>query len=178
MKLIVGLGNPGEKYAGNRHNAGFMALELFARRAGILFPEEEKFEAKIAKTGEYILAEPQTYMNDSGRSVATIANFFKIPAKDIYIFYDDLDIKLGSYKLTFESGPKVHNGVNSVRTALGTNAFWHGRIGMENREIKGNKGVPGVKYSLQDMNDEELQAFTGAIDGVVEEVRAQLGLRA
>ena len=178
MKIIVGLGNPGEKYAGNRHNAGFIAADLLAQRIGNLqFSVNKKFEAEIAQINNVLmLVKPQTFMNDSGRCVAALANFYKIDLKDLYIIHDDLDIVLGKYKLVFGSGPKAHNGINSVQESLGSKNFWFGRIGVENRPVRGNKGIPGIKYSLEDFSEEELNLFMNSEDRLVEEIRAHIGL--
>jgi PTH1 family peptidyl-tRNA hydrolase len=180
MKLIVGLGNPGEKYQRNRHNAGFIAVDSLVVRlqtpntSPTPFAFVKKFEAEMLQSGDFLFAKPQTYMNDSGRSVAAITRFYKIDPKDLYLLYDDLDIELGKYKLVFDSCPKVHNGVNSVIRDLGTKAFWHGRVGVENRPIKGNKGVAGMTYSLQDLGQHEQEVFVVSIAGLTAELASAL----
>jgi PTH1 family peptidyl-tRNA hydrolase len=178
MKVLVGLGNPGEKYAGNRHNAGFIAADLLGQRLGNLaFTPNKKFEAEIAQLGNNLMiVKPQTFMNDSGRCVSSIVNFYKIDLKDLYIIHDDLDIQLGKYKLVFGSGPKAHNGINSIQESLGSKNFWYGRVGVENRPVKGNKGIPGIKYSLEDFTEEELSRFMISEDMLVQEIRAHIGL--
>jgi PTH1 family peptidyl-tRNA hydrolase len=169
MKLIVGLGNPGEKYQHNRHNVGFMTVEALVRKLDVGdWRLEKKFEAEIVKTKETIFAKPQTFMNDSGRAVRAIANFYKIDFKDIYIIHDDLDIPLGGSKVQFGKGPRIHNGLLSIEKELGTDQFWNVRIGVENREVKGNKGIPGVEYSLQNFTQNENLTVDTVINGVVE----------
>lgn len=159
MKLIVGLGNPGEKYQYNRHNVGFMVVDQLAKvnpKSQILqFSNHKKFNAEIILTKEFILAKPQTFMNDSGVAVAAICNFYKIKTEDLYIVHDDLDIKIGNYKIQHGKGPKVHNGLKSVEEKLGSEKFWNVRVGVENREVRGNAGIPGVVYSLQNFSPEE-----------------------
>jgi len=178
MKLIVGLGNPGDKYSNNRHNVGFMVLDELASREipNTNFQFTNKFQASIIQTKEFILVKPQTFMNDSGVAVAAICHFYKIDLKDLYIVHDDLDIKLGDYKIQFGKGPQVHNGLLSVEEKLGTDQFWNARVGVENREVRGNKGVPGVVYSLQDFSEEESKVVEGVVDKIVDELRRVVSL--
>ncbi|MFH1244494.1 MAG: aminoacyl-tRNA hydrolase [bacterium] len=179
MKLIVGLGNPGENYSKNRHNVGFMVAEKLAKqilKSQILkFSNNEKFKAEMIQEKGLILAKPQTFMNESGRAVASICRFYKIENSDLYIAHDDLDIALGSYKIQHGKGPQVHNGLLSIEQTLGTDQFWNVRVGVENREVRGNKGVPGVVYSLQDFLSEERKIVGEVIGRVVEDLLTRLG---
>lgn len=168
MKVIVGLGNPGEKYGKNRHNVGFMVLDKLGVDHPFAFAK--KFNAEIALTKTYILVKPQTFMNDSGDSVCAICRFYKIKNEDLYIVHDDLDIKIGNYKIQHGKGPQVHNGLLSIEEKLGTDQFWNVRVGVENRAVRGNKGIPGVVYSLQDFNPEERLIVAGVIDKIVDEL--------
>ena len=172
MKLIVGLGNPGEKYSKNRHNVGFMVLDELARREFTIFNFQftKKFNAELIQTKDYILAKPQTFMNDSGVAVAAIANFYKIDPKDVYVVHDDLDIQLGSYKIMQGKGPKVHNGLSSVIEKIGTDQYINVRVGVENREVRGNGGIPGVVYSLQDFSDIERKIVDDVMVKIVDEL--------
>lgn len=171
MKLIVGLGNPGEKYSKNRHNVGFMVVDKLAKKViSEKWEVKSKFDAEIVQTKEYILAKPQTFMNDSGVAVAAIANFYKIDPEDIYIIHDDLDIALGSYKIAKGKGPKVHNGLSSVIEKIGTDQYTNVRVGVENREVRGNGGIPGVVYSLQDFTDAERKIVDEVIAKIVDEL--------
>lgn len=159
MKLIVGLGNPGEKFQKTRHNAGFLVLdELILKIANNQFPisnwvQSKKFNAEIAKNEKIILAKPQTFMNDSGSAVSAITSYFKITSSQVYIVHDDLDIKLGDYKIQKGVGPKVHNGINSIEEKLGTKDFWRVRIGIENRSMESKE--LGDIYVLQNFTSEE-----------------------
>ena len=181
MKYIVGLGNPGEKYQHNRHNVGFMVVERLANelqkiqssdhslsqgselRTDLSFTFSKRFNAEMIQTKEFILVKPQTYINHSGIAVAKICHFYKVKYEDLYIVHDDLDIKLGSYKIQHGKGPKVHNGLTSVEEQLGTDKFWNVRIGVENRDVRGNTGIPGVVYSLQNFTSEERIIVEGVI---------------
>ncbi len=174
MKLIVGLGNPGEKYSKNRHNVGFMVVDALAKECSstpvLQFSSNKKFNAEMIQTKEYILAKPQTFMNDSGVAVAAIANFYKITPEDIYVIHDDLDIALGNYKIAHGKGPKVHNGLSSVIEKIGTDQYVNVRVGVENREVRGNGGIPGVVYSLQDFTDAERKIVDEVIVKIVDEL--------
>jgi len=174
MKCIVGLGNPGEKYQYNRHNVGFMVMDKMIEGTELKYDFSKKFNALVILTKEYILAKPQTFMNDSGVSVSAICRFYKIKNEDLYIVHDDLDIKIGNYKIQHGKGPKVHNGLKSVEEKLGTDQFFNVRVGVENREVRGNRGVPGVVYSLQDFLGEEKMIIGKVIEDVSSALRETL----
>lgn len=177
MKLIVGLGNPGEKYEHNRHNVGFGVVDRLASQQfpNTNFQFTNKFQASIIQTDKLMLAKPQTFMNDSGRAVVAIKNFYKIGLEDIFIVHDDLDIMIGNYKIQHGKGPQVHNGLLSIEQALGTDQFWNVRVGVENREVKGNRGVPGVVYSLQDFAESEQKIVDEVVGRVVTDLLTRLG---
>lgn len=171
MKLIVGLGNPGEKYSKNRHNVGFMVVEkLSEQMKNEKWEVSKKFNAEMIQTKEYILAKPQTFMNDSGVAVSKLCQFYKIKYEDLYIVHDDLDIKIGNFKIQYGKGPKVHNGLKSVEEKLGSDQFFNVRVGVENREVRGNGGIPGVVYSLQDFTDSERKIVDEVIAKIVDEL--------
>jgi len=143
MKLIIGLGNPGEKYENTRHNVGFMVVEKFLKDfepvKKTLWQNEKKFKSDIAlfdwqpKTGEstrVILAKPQTFMNNSGMAVSLLAEYYKVPPEDIWLIYDELDLPLGSLKIRFGGAAAGHHGVESVMEHIGTDKFWRFRLGI------------------------------------------------
>jgi len=171
MKLIVGLGNPGEKYEQTRHNVGFMVLDqLFKQVTSDKFQVSSKFLGEIVQTKELILLKPTTFMNKSGQSVSAVVRFYKLKYEDIYVVHDDLDIALGEYKLQFAKGPQLHYGVESIEIELGTKDFWRVRVGVENRGVKGNKGVPGEVYSLQNFSPEEKLVFYSVANEVIQQI--------
>lgn len=187
MKVIVGLGNPGEKYSKNRHNVGFMVVErLLAEITNNQIPKSKqvpnsfqinkKFNAEIVQAKEYLLVKPQTFMNDSGVAVSAICRFYKVDLNDLYIVHDDLDITLGNYKIQHGKGPQVHNGLRSIEEKLGSDQFYNVRVGVENREIRGNKGIPGMIYSLQDFRPEEWEIVEGVMIKILSELRAVVSL--
>ena len=130
MLLAVGLGNPGADYALNRHNIGFMAVDAIARRHGFA-PFRAKFEGEIAEgrigAGKVLALKPLTYMNDSGRSVAAAARFFKIEPEYVLVFHDELDLEAGRIRVKRGGGHAGHNGLKSIHAHLGAD---YGRVRM------------------------------------------------
>ena len=132
MKLLVGLGNPGPRYAGNRHNIGFMALNEIAHRhrAG---PWRQRFQgqcAELALGGEKLLLLcPQTFMNESGRAVGEAARFLKIAPADVIVFHDELDLAPAKLRVKCGGGNAGHNGLRSISAHIG-NDYWRVRMGI------------------------------------------------
>lgn len=164
MKLIVGLGNPGAKYANNRHNAGFLAIDSL--RATWQFPEfseNGKFMVEISegmKNGaKIILAKPQTFMNKSGSAVQKIMGFYKITSEDLAVIHDDLDITIGNYKIQKDVHSVGHNGVESIIQQIGTQDFTRVRLGVEMVEGRQARQMPGEDFVLQDFTPEEKNAL-------------------
>lgn len=132
-KLIVGLGNPGAQYAKTRHNTGWMALEAFAQKHSAVFDRHgfEGIYGELRWEGEkVILLKPLTYMNASGRAVAPLARFYKIPPEDMLVVYDDLDLPPGSLRMREKGSAGGHNGMKSIIQELGTQEFPRLRIGI------------------------------------------------
>lgn len=143
MKLIVGLGNPGEKFQGTRHNLGFEVVDEYARKHNLgTFSEEKKFKAEVLKTEltanneqlTIILAKPQTYMNQSGLSVKLLSTYYKLPTRDVIVIHDDLDLLLGKMKVRLGGGAGGHHGVESVIKDLGSDNFVRVRLGIGNTQ--------------------------------------------
>lgn len=171
MKLIVGLGNPGKKYAKTRHNVGFMALDKLAQELEI-----KNFKSSKSSKAEYTWANvggqrvelfrPMNSMNLSGVSVAVAKNKHReLELSDIYVIHDDLDLRLGSYKVQKGRGPREHNGVSSVEEKLGKD-FWRIRVGVDNRDPKNR--TQGEDYVLQNFSDKELMIVSRVIDRIIE----------
>lgn len=131
-KIIVGLGNPGKKYAHTRHNIGFMIVDELARR--ISGEDATKFgsklDAEVLDLGEYVFVKPQTFMNLSGTSVQKVSAFYKVSLDKICVIHDDADVPLGSYKFQTGKNAAGHKGVADVIEKLGSNSFWRARIGI------------------------------------------------
>lgn len=167
--LIVGLGNPGDKYARTRHNSGFMVVDTLARQMALNW-KPSKFHADIAENGRNCLVKPQTFMNLSGIAVSEMARYYKIPSDQVIVVHDDLDIPLGSIKVGFGKGPKQHNGLLSIEQLLGTKDFWRIRVGIENRIPEERKVIPGQVYVLKPMVESEQQIMEAGIQQAVQRV--------
>lgn len=170
MLLLVGLGNPGPRYADNRHNIGFMALDAIARRHGFS-PWRRRFEGEVAEGtigGERVLAlKPMTFMNESGRAVGQAARFFKIEPAQVLVLHDELDLAPGKVKLKTGGGHAGHNGLRSIIDHIGP-AFRRLRLGI---------GHPGHKdrvhaYVLSDF----AKADRDWLERLIEAVGEQAGL--
>jgi PTH1 family peptidyl-tRNA hydrolase len=131
--IIAGLGNPGPEYAGNRHNAGHMVVDLLAERMGARFKahrtRNEVADGRLAGIPA-TLAKPRTYMNTSGGPVAALASFYKVPPERVVIVHDELDIPFGTVRLKLGGGDNGHNGLRSITKSLDTNAYNRVRIGI------------------------------------------------
>ncbi|MGE3333919.1 MAG: aminoacyl-tRNA hydrolase [Rhodospirillaceae bacterium] len=132
MRLLVGLGNPGERYAHNRHNIGFMAIEKIADRHRFT-PWRARFQGQIAEgliDGEKVMAlKPQTYMNLSGQSVGEAARFFKVQPPEIIVMYDEIELAAGKVKVKQGGGSAGHNGIKSIDAHVGPD-YWRLRLGV------------------------------------------------
>ena len=159
MKLIVGLGNPGRKYAGSRHNIGFMCLNRFARKHGIRFTRRQG-KARIGSGevagNEVVLARPQTFMNMSGQAVDRLVKKFKVGLEDIIVIYDDLDLPPGTIRIRPGGGSAGHKGIDSIIAYLGSAEFARIRVGIGRPEAsEGERTV-----SEADIVDYVLSEFT------------------
>ena len=138
MRLFVGLGNPGSKYANNRHNIGFMAVDEIARRHGFA-PWRRRFQGETSEgtldREKVVLLRPTTYMNESGRAVQEAANFFKLGASDITVFQDELELPAAKVRVKIGGGIAGHNGLRSISS----------HIGNDYRRVRLGIGHPGVK---------------------------------
>jgi len=163
MLLLVGLGNPGPRYAYNRHNVGFMALELIRKRYGFS-ATRNRFEGETSEGtvgGERILAlKPMTFMNESGRAVGAAANFHKIPAEDVIVLHDEIDLAPGKVRAKRGGGHAGHNGLRSIAA----------HIGPDFRRVRLGVGHPGKEHVLghvlADFSAEDKE-WAGAMIGAV-----------
>lgn len=163
MYLIVGLGNPEPQYSKTRHNMGFDAVNLVAEKHNIKF-DKKGFEG-IYGIGEIegekvVLLKPQTYMNESGRSIIQAKNFYKVENEKIIVIYDDIDLDVGVVKLRKKCGAGTHNGMKSVVNDLGTTEFPHVRIGTGMPEFKELL----LSYVIGKLSDEEYEELIPAIE--------------
>lgn len=171
MYLIVGLGNPEDKYSNTRHNMGFDVINELSRECGIKV-SKSKFDAFYGM-GEIngkkvILAKPQTYMNLSGESVIKFKKFYKLSNKNIIIIYDDMDLNIGDIRLKAKGGPGTHNGMKSVVDNLNTEEFIRVRVGIGTPKYKGDI----INYVLEQVPKREREILDGSIikakDSIIE----------
>jgi PTH1 family peptidyl-tRNA hydrolase len=143
IKLFVGLGNPGSEYEATRHNAGFWWTDALANMLKTPLHMDKGYHGLVARTtisGQTVwLLEPQTFMNASGKSVASLARFFKIAPQEILVIHDELDIAPGEAKLKLGGSHAGHNGLRDIHAQLGTDDYWRLRLGV---------GHPGVKAEV------------------------------
>lgn len=143
IKLFVGLGNPGPEYEATRHNAGFWWIDALARQLKVSLSMDKGYHGLVARTsitGQTVwLLEPQTFMNLSGKSVASLARFFKIAPQEMLVVHDELDIAPGEAKLKLGGSHAGHNGLRDIHAQMGTDDYWRLRIGV---------GHPGVKSEV------------------------------
>ncbi len=162
MKIIAGLGNPGQKYDKTKHNTGFMTMDHYLDEKDLSL-DKDKFEGHWTKqkiNGEdVILLEPQTYMNESGRSVSQVANFFKVDPEDILIIQDDMDMPIGKIRIRANGKSGGHNGIKSIIRDLGTEKFNRLKIG-----IRHPKNTTVVSWVLTPFNDEQQKLMDDAFD--------------
>lgn len=179
MKLIVGLGNPGEKYMKTRHNLGFMIAEHFLKDfqdvKNTVWENQQKFKSDIAQIEwqprhgnleKVILAKPQTYMNNSGLAVKIIANFYKISMDDIWVIHDDIDLPIGAMKIRFGGASAGHHGVESIMQHLNSDKFFRFRMGTGLKNQKLN--IKNEKW--RNMEDYVLGNFTGSEKGKIKDL--------
>ena len=162
VKLIVGLGNPGEQYAATRHNAGFMAIDKLAEELRATYWKSElgALTAHVKYKGEeLILAKPQSFMNTSGGPVSKLAAAHKVKPEEIVVIHDELDLPCGTVRVKVGGGHGGHNGLRSIHDKLGSNAYTRVRVGIDHPP--GRK--PVADYVLSSPKGAELDTFEAAI---------------
>ncbi|MCM3715791.1 aminoacyl-tRNA hydrolase [Halalkalibacter oceani] len=171
MKLIIGLGNPGSKYDGTRHNIGFDCVDRCAKEWGIEL-NQSKFKGVFGKgvvNGETVfLLKPLTYMNLSGESVRPLMDYYQIPIEDIVVIYDDLDLPTGKIRLRQKGSAGGHNGIKSLIAHLGTQEFNRIRVGID----RPRNGETIVNYVLGNYYPEERDAVGESVELVAKAVEA------
>jgi PTH1 family peptidyl-tRNA hydrolase len=159
MWIVVGLGNPGAKYAMNRHNVGFMALDAYCASvaAGTQLPKwKDEKQALVTRLKmddvDVLFVKPQTYMNKSGDSVQALMHFYKIPIENLIVLHDEIDIGFGALKIQKNRGPGGHNGLKSINEKLGTQDYVRLKLGVGRPP---HPGMDVASFVLQDFNPEE-----------------------
>jgi PTH1 family peptidyl-tRNA hydrolase len=171
--LIVGLGNPGKKYAGNRHNVGFHCLNRLAEAYQLAFDgKRDKAELALGRVAgrRAVLAKPQTYVNESGQAVGAIARFFKVEPGDVWVLYDDLDLPQGTIRLRPRGSSGGHRGIESIIEHLGTREFPRVRVGIGRPPGK----MEPKAYVLQDFDAAERKRMEEVYERVVAAVETAI----
>ena len=176
LRLVVGLGNPGTKYEGTRHNIGFMALERMASREGFSFRQQSKLHGLAAEHGvgesRLRLLMPQTYMNDSGRSIRAALDWFGFTPEQLLVLVDDMDIPLGRLRLRAQGSAGGHNGLRSTIQHLGTQAFPRLRIGIgAPADNPAERRARTVSHVLGPFSRAEQPEVDAVLDGVLEAIQ-------
>jgi len=173
MKIVIGLGNPGRKYERTRHNAGFLAVDELAR--GLRFDlTQEKYHALVGRgqvgSGDALMVKPQTFMNESGRSVAAALRYTGSAVADLIVVHDELDLPLGTVRIKTGGGHGGHNGLRSIIEHTGTPEFVRVRVGIGRPPV----GRDAADYVLSPFLPAEQQAAADAITRAADAVKAVL----
>ena len=169
--LVVGLGNPGPAYSGNRHNVGFMVVDLLAARMSGRF-KAHKSRADIVEgrlAGErVVLAKPRSYMNDSGGPVSALTDFFKVPLDRLVVVHDELDLPYGGLRLKLGGGDNGHNGLKALRRSLGSGEFCRVRFGIGRPPGR----MDAAAFVLRDFSAAERKELELEVDRAADAVEA------
>jgi PTH1 family peptidyl-tRNA hydrolase len=185
IKLIVGLGNPGIKYAQTRHNVGFKFIDELCDKYNFTLKDNKKFHGQAAKVKienhEIWLLKPETYMNHSGRAVASLANFYKIDVEEILVIYDELDLPAGIAKLKKGGGHGGHNGLRDIIALTGSNDFYRIRLGIDHPGHKSkvvswvlNRASQDDEISIENAITNSLSILEDILDGKLEKAMKDL----
>jgi len=172
-QLVVGLGNPGPRYAGNRHNAGFFVVDLLAERIGGRFKAHrgrcDVVEGRVAGV-PVVLAKPKSYMNESGGPIVAISRFYKVPVERITVVHDELDLPFGTLRLKRGGGDGGHNGLRSASSALGSRDYARVRFGIGRPPGRQDP----AEYVLRDFSAAERKELDYLVDRAADAVEALL----
>ena len=172
LKLIVGLGNPGPEYIKTRHNVGFMVLEEIAKKNSCSFRESKKLHGKTCEIGSGVsktrLLMPNTFMNESGKSVRSAKDWFDFEADQLIVLVDDMDLPLGKLRVRSKGGSGGHNGLRSIINLLGTNEFKRLKIGIGSpSEIQKERKSKTISHVLGKFSKEEFVILNFLIQEIV-----------
>ena len=140
MKLVIGLGNPGNRYNFTRHNSGFLALDFYFKLHNLIWGAKPRYGAVWGRTNDIIFIKPQDYYNESGRSTLEFMNFYKIPTSDILVVCDDFNLEFGKLRYRAQGSSGGNNGLKSIISTLGTDEFPRLRIGTGNDTLRHQMG--------------------------------------
>lgn len=168
MKLIVGLGNPGNEYNFTRHNSGFLALDFYAKIKGLDWEEHPKFGAIYLREGDKIFIKPQGFYNTSGVPVKAFLNFYKIPLEDLLIICDDFNLNFGKIRQREKGSAGGNNGLKSIIKELNTDGFPRLRIGTGNDELR--KKLGDMDFVLSRFTPEEKAELPDILNQITEKI--------
>ena len=168
MKLIVGLGNPGNEYNLTRHNFGFLALDFYFKTHGLEFEKSEKFRAKWLKSGQTIFVKPQTYYNDVGSSIQEFMNYYKIPLSNLLILCDDFNLDFGTLRYREKGTDGGNNGLKSTIRSLNTTEFKRLRLGTANNDLR--KKMGDVDFVLGRFTPEEREKLPEILTDIAKRI--------
>lgn len=184
MKLVVGLGNPGDFYEGNRHNAGVMALKAFGEEKNLVFEKKVRLKAAVAvfmlESEKSLLALPLTFMNLSGTCVRRLLDYYKIVPRDMLVVYDDFHLPLGSLRIRERGSSGGHNGMESVIREAGTDEFYRLRIGIGTEHFAKVKSLGDdavSKFVLSNFSRAEKKVLKDVLSKAVHAIELFLGNR-
>ena len=168
MKLIVGLGNPGNQYNFTRHNVGFLVLDYYFKVRGLKWNETPKFGAIYEKVDDAIFIKPQEYYNETGKVVAEYMRYYKIPASDILVICDNFDLEFGKVRCRATGAAGGNNGLKSIDAALKTADYPRIRVGTENPELRSKMGA--IDFVLSKFTPEEKAKLPEVLAEVAEKI--------
>lgn len=171
MKIIVGLGNPGEKYKNTRHNLGYRVVDTIAKNQKFKRRFESDIIEGVINDEKVLLIKPQTFMNDSGKAVRTLVDFYKINPKNIWVISDDIDLLVGKIRIRTQGSSGGHKGLQSIIDSLGSQKFPRIRIGIRNPEAD---KIPREDYVLQKFNKKERDIISEVVEKSTEEIKNSL----
>ncbi len=165
MKLIVGLGNPGQEFNNTRHNIGFKVIDNYLGDVSF----KKKFEAEFYKdsNNDVIFIKPLTYMNNSGLSVKQFIKYFDIQFEDVLVIQDDLDLSIGAYRFKFNSSSGGHNGIKSIINEIGSQEFGRLKVGISNNSYIDTKDFVLSKFTKEEIKKIDFNIFNDAINDFI-----------
>ena len=173
-KILVGLGNPGDKYFETKHNVGFMLIDQLAKKQNVTFTNDKIFQADLASfffNGEKIyLVKPTTFMNESGKAVHALLAYYGLDIKDLLVIYDDLDMEVGKIRLRAKGSAGGHNGIKSIIQHIGTQTFNRVKIGIG----RPKNGMSVVNHVLSTFDKDDYIGILQSIDKVDDSVNYYL----
>ena len=173
MKLVVGLGNPGNRYLWTRHNVGFIVLDYYFKVHGLTWNAKPKFGAVWGRDGDVLFIKPQEYYNDTGRVVSEFMHYYKIDASDIVVICDNFDLEFGKVRYRSSGSAGGNNGLKSIDAALGGSDYPRIRIGTGNDALRRKMG--DIEFVLSKFTPEEKAGLPSVLNETCEKIDEMIG---